>query len=158
MKYLPCLLLQWNIHAALNAYTSAIINHINQKNWILNLYIVNLDLNFKFYNYLKYIPESNKNSLSGPIQFRRYVMNLMKNLCNSQFYLKKGYYSMFLLTSLVFNRNLFVESVVNPFPFHLCETNKDFLLSQNSFVNRPLVGKSSYNLVVALLTIILGKR
>ena len=35
--------------------------------------------------------------------------------------------------------------------FYLCETNKDCLSSQNLFVNRPLVGKSSYTLAVALL-------
>ena len=44
-----------------------------------------------------------------------------------------------------------MEFVLNPSPYYLCETNKEFLLSQNLFVNRPLVGKSSYTLAVALL-------
>ena len=60
-------------------------------------------------------------------------------------------YSMFLLTSLIFNRYLFVKFVLNHSPYYLCETNKDCLSSQNLFVNRPLVGKSSYTLAVALL-------
>ena len=75
----------------------------------------------------------------------------MKNIFLSQLYLKKGYYFIFLLTSWVFNTDLFVEFVLKPSPYYLCETNKDCLSSQNLFANRPLVGKSSYTLAVALL-------
>ena len=76
----------------------------------------------------------------------------MKKFFHSQLHLKKGYYSIFLLTSWVFNRDLFVEFVLKPFPYYLCETNKDCLSPQNLFVNRSLVGKSSYTLAVARLS------
>ena len=39
---------------------------------------------------------------------------------------------MFILTSLIFNRYLFVKFALNHSPYHLCETNKDCLSSQHA--------------------------
>ena len=103
---------------------------------------------FSLPNYCKNIMNLVSNDFR---KLRRYVTDKMKNFLNSQLYLKKGYSSIFFLTSWVFNRDLFVEFVLNPSLYYRCETNKDCLLSQNLFVSRPLVDKSSYNLAVALL-------